>query len=164
MPWAVAALALSIGLRGTAAAWSRQRVVGNSGLIHNWAERVVVPSVGIVIRDNDGRVLPVVAVLQRIDHVDDPELLVKWVGVTWMTVLKGSRFQIGNSGQAIFIQRRPEILQIILVVGAVSTRSDQAGVAGTGVVLIGRLSEILERFVVRNVVTASVNSVVPCQA
>jgi hypothetical protein len=56
-------------------------------LIHDWTEDVVVPAVGVVVGDDNRRILPVLAVSDGVDHTDVEDLLVNGIGVAGMAVL-----------------------------------------------------------------------------
>ena len=71
-----------------------------------------------------------------------------------MAVLKGRGLEVSNCRETILTERCPEILHIILMVGAIAAGTDEARFAWPRVVLICGLQEIFERFVMRNVIRA----------
>ena len=71
-----------------ACARAGKRVCRTGGLVDDRGHLVVIPTVGIVIGDHDGGVVPLAAVLlQEIDDVNDERLLVERIGIAGVGVL-----------------------------------------------------------------------------
>src|SRR5262249_40423852 len=85
------------------------------------------------------------------DRLDEKYLLIKWVGVLRMAVLICGCFQEADRRQVIRLSGRPEIAQVILVIGRIGA-ADHAYRARRQVMWVGSGVVILERFVVRDVI------------
>ena len=165
---------------GAARAGPGEGVASRVGRVGHTGVRVVVPAVGVVIGDDDRGVLPVRGLLQRVDLVGDPVLLVERVGVGGVPVRPARRLEERHRGQC---RRRQfaladrgdqlvEVARVVLVVRRVELRhaadvglgvgADRlqpgervlTGCAGRDgqVVRVGGRGVVLERLVVRDVV------------
>src|SRR6185437_9120749 len=65
-----------------------ESVALGGGSVGDVGHDVVVPTVGVVIGDDDGSMVPVGLLLKEVDDADDPVLLVERIGVAGMAVLK----------------------------------------------------------------------------
>src|ERR1035438_8888755 len=125
--------------------------------VHHRHDLVVVPAVGVVPGDHDGRGLPVLGLLDLVDRVHQERLLVQRVGVAGMAVLVLRGLQVADRWHVPVGERGVEVGQVVLVVGLV-------GVADGGlrrrrqVLGVGRGLEVLERVVVRRVVGGGVTA------
>ena len=114
---------------------------------------MIVPAVGVVIGDHNGRIVPVFRLLQLVDCVDDEGLFVDRVRIARMAVLIGRCLQEGDGRQVAVLQRRLVIGQVILMVSAaILRRADGIDRGRALVVEIGRRLVILEGLVMRDIV------------
>src|ERR1700759_1643550 len=71
-------------------------VLRRRGAVDWGSLEVVIPAVRVVIRDDDGGVLPLRILLQRIDDAHYKFLFVEWRGIAGMTIQVSRRFQNGD--------------------------------------------------------------------
>ena len=127
---------------------------------------MVVPAVRVVVRDHDRRRLPVAALLDGGDDLDDERLLVDGIGVARVPVLVGRRLQVADGGEVAALQRVEEVVAVVLVVGGVGGLpvvlervADRGHAAGAQVVRVRGARVVLEGLVVRDVVGRRVRAV-----
>src|SRR5580698_2853544 len=140
------------GLAVAAGTRAGEGVGRSGGLVEERAVLVIVPTVGVVIRDDDGGAGPVRRLLERVDHGDHPGLLIERVGVTGVAILIARRLQERDGGKNALAQRGEEIRGVVLVVGRTGV-SDFIDRSRTRVSRVRGGSVILKRLVVRNVVS-----------
>src|ERR1700733_2299864 len=135
-----------------ASAISSEHVGAGCGLVHDGRHLVIVPAVGIVIGNYDGRGRPSGLALQKVDYVYQELLFVDGIGISGMSVLKPRGLQIANRGEVTRFHRGVEIVDVILMVGCVASLADHGRGSGARVSQIRRGLVILEWLMVRNVV------------
>src|ERR1700730_4336791 len=60
---------------------------------------VVIPTVGVIIGNNDNRVRPLRSLLEGGDYADEKFLLIQGIGVTGVAVAISCRLEIANRGK-----------------------------------------------------------------
>ncbi len=115
------------------------------------SELVIVPAVRVVPADDHRGAVPFLGLHQRIDQGHDPGLLRQRIRVAGMAVLVGRHLHEGDFRQHARVDRRVEIVEVVLVVGLVGL-PDLVHRAVGQVVRISRRRIVLERHVVRDVV------------
>src|SRR5208282_3174632 len=88
---------------------------------------MIIPTVGVVVGDDNRGALPLGRLFQKVDHVDDIGLFVQRIGITGVAVLNRDGFQEADCGHVAGRDGRGEILDIIFVIGGVSCLSDGGG-------------------------------------
>ena len=121
---------------------------------------MVVPSVRIVPRNHDRRILPERALHDRVDRIHNKNLLVNRTRISRVPVLICAGLQVRHRWHPPFIHRRKKIRQVVLVIRPVRARPDQQGTARPRVMNVRRLWVIHERLVVRNIVARIYHRVV----
>ena len=120
------------------------------GLIHDRPDHVIVPTVGIVPRDDDRGFIPFRQRLQKIHRVDDERLLIQGRRIARVTVLRAVGLQVAYRRQ---ISRQGRLLEIDL--GRTGDWPDRCGrfrkTGWRGVMNVGGAGVIFERIVVRAV-------------
>jgi hypothetical protein len=86
------------------------------GGVDDWTHLVVIPAVGVVIRNHDRSAAPSGKRFKKVDGVDDESLFVQWVRISRVSILVGGGLQKAYSGQ-ISCGAIEEVLSIILMVG-----------------------------------------------
>src|ERR1700677_4243609 len=141
---------------GSGIAEAVRDVSGALGAVDEVGE-VIVPAVRVVVGDDDGGAGPVGRFLNGIDGVDNERLFVEEVGVTGMAVLITGGFQDADGGQVVASEYGGEVQYVVLVVcgadASVSRGADGGYRGGTDVGRIGGAGVVLERLVVRNIVS-----------
>src|SRR6185437_7857829 len=82
--------------RVTAESRTVQHVLRSLRLVHDLTQLMIVPTVGVIVSDDNGGAVPVRLSLQGVDHLRDERLLVKRSGVAGVTVLISRSFQIAD--------------------------------------------------------------------
>src|SRR5579864_8888615 len=124
-------------------------------MVNDRADRVVVPSVGVIPQYERRRVLPLRQRLDIIDEVDQEGLFVDRIGLkldAGVAILSGWRLDEADRRKVAALRCREKVGEVVLMVGAVQACTDQIGGAWRSVVRIDRRSEILERLMMRDVV------------
>jgi hypothetical protein len=122
------------------------------------ADLMVIPTIGVVVGDEDRRVVPVLRVLDRVDLFDEEFLFVEWIGVGGVAVLGRRRLEEGDLRHVPRFDGLFEPFDVVLVVdpfGPFGARriaeADLAHRARRGVLEVGRALVVLERLVVHHV-------------
>ena len=117
--------------QGCLAGAARRRPVGQNideryrRRINELAKLVIVPTVRVIVVDNDSSVRPLRLGLQEINYVDNELLLIQGVGVACVTVLKSRRFQETYSRKVAGLNSGEEIRNVVLMIGTVALLSDE---------------------------------------
>src|SRR5260370_19834084 len=85
-------------------------------LVENRPDLMVVPSIGIVVHDDDRCAAPLGPRLQEVDHIDHEGLLIQWVGITSMPVLGSRRLEETYRREIARLHRSVKVVYIIIVV------------------------------------------------
>src|SRR5262249_53441707 len=88
---------------------------------------VVIPSIGVIVGDDYRDFIPFSKSLETIDRVHKELLLGERIGVAGMSVSIARSFQVADFGKITGVHRRPEIDDVVLVVGLVCVVTDQRG-------------------------------------
>ena len=79
---------------------------------------MIVPAIGIVVKDHHSGVFPVRLLHQQVDQSDDVGLLVQWVGVACVPVLIGHRLDKAHGRDVPrLLDHCRKVLEIIHVIG-----------------------------------------------
>src|SRR5258708_1910125 len=113
---------------------------------------MIVPSVRIVISDNDQRAVPLRTRLDEVDRVDDKSLLVERSGVARMAVLKAIGLQERYRGKVARAHRVEEVMQVILMIHTAIGLSDESNRARAQMRRVRGARVPLEPFMMRNVI------------
>src|SRR5579863_6036592 len=147
-----AAPLLSVSRRGAAAQIRTGQSIGSGlRLMHDWAHLMIVPSVGVVVRDEYRGALPLWTLHDEVDRIDEELLLIERIGVLSVAVLEARRLQKSDLRHVAGAGRIKEVVDVVLMVGAVA----EAYVADAGrpsVIRIAGVREILEWLMMRNVI------------
>jgi len=87
---------------------------------------VVVPAVGVVVGDDDGRARPIGRALERVEGARDEVLLVERVGVRRVGVLERRCLQERDLREVSVLEGRVEVLEVVLVVDVTVVDDDDA--------------------------------------
>ena len=121
------------------------------GAVADFWGLVVVPAVGIVVSDNHRGGIPLRGILQLVYVVGDKGLLVQRIRIAGVAVLVVSGLQEGHGRQVALLDCGVEVLQVVLVVGAVGLANHFIA-RRRQVVRISSGCIVLERLVVRVVI------------
>ncbi len=151
--------ALLGAVAGVADAETVEIVAGGERRVDDRRHLMVVPAVGVVIHDDDGGIFPFLALLQGIDHPHDEMLFVGGIRISSMPVFKRLSLQEADRRQIAGLQRREEVVDIVLVIGRfrrVGVRdqavTDRLHGTRAGVSRVAGRRIVLEPGVVRDVV------------
>src|SRR5258708_14292170 len=87
---------------------------------------MIVPSVRIVIRNNDQRAVPLRTRLEEVDRVDDKSLLIERTRVAGMAVLEAIGLQKRYGREVAGAYRVEEVVQAILMIHCAVGLTDQS--------------------------------------
>src|SRR5580704_1374262 len=121
-------------------------------------KRMIVPTVGVVVGDDDGGVAPVLGLRQEVDGVDDESLFIKRIGVAGVTVLIAGGLQEADGREVAGIDGVEEIVGVVLVIAGIALLSDGGHRRWTGVVQVLGGDVVLERLMVRDVIGLGLSS------
>src|SRR5580700_8351819 len=113
---------------------------------------MIVPSVRIVIGNNNRRVLPLRLRFEKVDRVDDEVLLIERVGVAGMSVLVAGRLEKTHCGKVAHIDSIEKVMSVILMIGHVAVGPNRHHRAWPRMLRVRGRLVILKRLVVRDVV------------
>ena len=71
-----------------------QIVVAHIGLVYDRIHSVIVPTIGIVVRDDDNQVPPFRTSLKPVDGLNEKCLLIDRIGISRVTIESALRFQV----------------------------------------------------------------------
>ena len=78
---------------------------------------MIVPAIGVVVRDDHRHVFPLRQTLQTVERLDEELLLRERIGVRGVSILIARRLEEADGRQIAAVRRRPEVGQIVLVTG-----------------------------------------------
>src|SRR4029077_1533834 len=113
---------------------------------------MVIPAVRVIIGNDHSSVAPLRCLLQTVNGIHHERLLRQWIRISRVAILEPRSFQENDFGEIAGVKRVKKIGRVILVLGAVAL-ADVGYRARTYMVLVRALCEILERLVVRDVIT-----------
>src|SRR5258708_22436842 len=110
---------------------------------------MIVPSVRIVIRNNDQRVVPLRTRLDEVDRVDDKGLLVERTGVARMAILEAIGLKKRYRRKIARAYRVEEVMQVILMIHTAIGLSDESNRARAQMRRVRGARVVLEPFMMR---------------
>src|SRR5260370_1309275 len=122
-------------------------------LVENRPDLMVVPSIGIVVHDDDRCAAPLGLRLQEVDHIDHEGLLIQWVGITSMPVLVSRRLEETYRREIARFDRSIKVVYIIIVVCRTGV-SYFGNRRGPRVRRVGGRRRVLKKGVMRNVISS----------
>src|SRR5262249_569546 len=147
-----AASLLSVGRRLAATeARTAESVRRGLRLMDDWAHLMVVPTIGVIVEDEDSRILPFRTPHEEVDRFDHERLFIQRIRVLGVTVLESGGLQERDLRHVARVHRIEEIVDVVLMIRAIC-EPDAVRTRWPGVVGIARAREILERLVMGYVV------------
>ena len=99
---------------------------------------VVIPAVGIIVRNKNHRVVPLRRLLNGIDYVHQECLLIKRVRVACMAIAIGCRLEVADCWKITGLYRVKEVVDVVLVMSiAIICLPDRLHGGGPRVIGVG---------------------------
>ena len=115
-----AAILMSDAAGNTAAAVVHQTIMhGVAGLTDDGWHDVIIPTIGVIVSYNHCGFLPLVGLLQAVDGLYNEGLLIQRIGVSRVSILISGGLQEAHRRKIAGVHCRPEVFQIVLVIGLV---------------------------------------------
>src|SRR5215469_14454190 len=95
---------------------SGESIVGTGGLIHDRPHLMVVPTIRVIVENDDRSAAPCGLLLQKVDQIHDEGLFIQRIRVSGVAVLESLRLQKTHSREIARLNSGEEIVEIVLVI------------------------------------------------